>query len=262
MNLFIKWISDFKNVALAILGILTAYTTYNNLRISNQMEEQIQLAELDREKLEGISEQVNIDINKKRFSNEQFLLLNREVRESLSHADCDQHLLLIMLVDEILSEDNISLRDSIRNIIKKRSGKDCSAKKYIAKEEQNENEFLDEQIMLVQSKPDTRAFRVDVFYLEDILTESKPRAKKIKILLELSGLGFDVRLRLMPKSINARKGYRIGDNQIRFDLVEREVAEKIQKLVNSENIFEFEPLRLAKINGKTENYISIFVRNM
>jgi hypothetical protein len=257
---FITWITDFKNVALTLIAIATAALAFWNQKISENLDQQLQKAQINNEKLDALSTQVNIDITQKKFSNEQFLLLNREVRESLStEADCDQHLLLAMLVDKMLADD-IALRDSIRNIIKKRKPS-CSAAAYIINEERNEQQFKEMQLSTVQDKS---KFRVDIFYLEDLKSEAKPRAEQVLELLKSldTKSEYNIRLRLLPKSINSRSGYRIDQNQIRFDSEERLMADSIQSVIVNAGIFELEPPILRQLNNRSPNYLSIFVRNM
>jgi hypothetical protein len=257
---FLTWISDFKNVALTLIAIATAFLAFWNKQISEDLNQQLQEAQINNATLEALSTQVNIDINQKKFSNEQFLLLNREVRESLSNkADCDQHLLLAMLVDKMLADD-VVLRDSIRSIIKKREPS-CSATAYILNEERNEMEFKQMQIISLQDKA---KFRVDIFYLEDLESEAKPRAEKIQQLLKSldTKSEYNIRVRLLPKSINSRSGYMIDQNQIRFDPQERPIADSIQSIITKAGIFELEPPILKQIDSRSPNYLSIFVRNM
>lgn len=244
-------VTNLKNITLTIIAIATGITTYLNLVTSNKLQGQLDQADLEFKNLQS-------EITEKRFSNEQFLLLNREVRESLSEqGDCNQQLLLAMLIDKMLA-DEIAIRDSIRSIIKS-TRPDCSATAYIEKEEAHEKTYVSEQREL--SIP-SENYRIDVFYLEDILDEAKPRAEKTKKLLEEKYPKFEIRLRMLPASINARSGYRIGYNQIRHDSEEKEIASEIQTLLADSKIFNLENPELYQIGNRTPYYISVFIRNM
>ena len=87
---------------------------------------------------------------------------------------------------------------------------------------------------------------------------------KIKLALEQAQPTYKVRLRKLPRNINAKSGYRISANEIRYEANEKEVAEEILRIIQEKQVFEFEQPRLKQIRPSkpTPNYISVFVRNM
>ena len=105
-------------------------------------------------------------------------------------------------------------------------------------------------------------FTIDVFYLESIKQEALPRAKQIKELLTAVWPTFNIRLRLLPREVNARSGYRIDANQVRYEKGEETIAQKCLNAIVSKKIFTLEQPVLHEVKKVTSNYISVFVRNM
>ena len=103
---------------------------------------------------------------------------------------------------------------------------------------------------------------IDVFYLDEILNEALPRANKIVQTLKEHFPKYNIRLRLLPSSINSQSGYRIQENMIRYNKAEASVANKIQTIITNEKIFQLEQPRLKMVGNKRPNYIGVFVRNM
>jgi hypothetical protein len=64
-------------------------------------------------------------------------------------------------------------------------------------------------------------------------------------------------VRVLPKLTNSKSGYRIAQNQVRFEASEKDIAGKVAAIVNSEIN---QPLIMGQISYKTPNYISIFIK--
>lgn len=106
---------------------------------------------------------------------------------------------------------------------------------------------------------------IDVFYLEDLKQESEPRARAIFERLREEYPNYTIRQRILPKSVNARPGYLIDFNQVRYDKKssnEKRIAEEICERINTTTILEKEKLKAIPISSSTEGYISVFIRNM
>lgn len=128
--------------------------------------------------------------------------------------------------------------------------------------QQNEIENKVQQFNIDEQQAVKGKFKIDVFYLEDVINEAKPRAQKIVNLLKERYPDYQIRIRLLPRSINAQSGYRISANEIRFEENEKSLALEVQKLLNINKVFQLEKPVLHQITYHTPNYISIFVRNI
>jgi len=104
------------------------------------------------------------------------------------------------------------------------------------------------------------SLRIDVFYLEDLESEAEPLAQRVAGVL--SERYKHVRLRLLPTAVNARKGYRVDHNQLRYEHAELKVAQEVLRLVNGTGVFTNEDMVLREVSNKTPNYISVFIRNL
>ncbi|HKR04331.1 MAG TPA: hypothetical protein VJY62_06795 [Bacteroidia bacterium] len=253
-NIIVKWVGNFQNIALALIAVATGYNSFQNDKIKTGLQNQLAQVEINKASVEKLSSEVHLQIDQKRFSNEQLFGLYREIKESVNQKDCDQQILLTMIVDQVMA-DNISLRDSLRNFVLKKDPT-CSAAQYIKKEKHVEAIFENQQ------KESSGHFTIDVFYLDEIVAEAKPRAERIVTLLKNMYPDYTIRLRLLPKSVNARNGYRIESNQVRFEAAESKIAKEVFDSIVKQNIFQLEQPALNVISYHTQDYISIFVRNM
>jgi hypothetical protein len=159
-----------------------------------------------------------------------------------------------IVVDELLiSEKDKSFKLALLNIIRSASS-NSNVKKEASiaifnVEESQKNTFENQ----VENKSTPR---IDVFYLEDTQQYSKDKAKQLADLL--SGK-YDVRVRLLPTSVNKRIGYRLGNNQIRFEVNESVEVQKIKSIIKS----GMADLKIMDKNTTTQtpNYISVFIVN-
>jgi len=125
----VSFVTDFKNIVLAVIAIAAAFSTWQNQKISNDVKNRLDLANLDKIKVENLCNEVRLQIDQKKFSNEQLFQLYREIKDAVNQRNCDQQMLLTMIVDQVLA-DNISLRDSLHTFIVKKDPS-CTAAKYI-----------------------------------------------------------------------------------------------------------------------------------
>lgn len=249
-----KWVGSFQNIALALIAVATGYNSFQNEKINSSLKNQLTQVEINKAGMEKLSTEVHLQMDQKKFSNEQLFQLYREIKESVNNKDCDQQLLLTMIVDQVMA-DNLSLRDSLRNFVVKKDP-NCSAAKYIKIERAIEAEFETEQ------KTVTGKYTIDVFYLDEIPREAQPRAKQVAALLRKMYPDYTIRMRLLPKAVNARREYRIDSNQIRYESGESNLAKTIYDAIVKEKIFRLEQPQLNISGYHTPNYINIFVRNM
>ncbi|NQD38243.1 hypothetical protein HPT27_14540 [Permianibacter sp. IMCC34836] len=98
------------------------------------------------------------------------------------------------------------------------------------------------------------AIRVDAFYCADNSGTGKAKAESTLRLRE-SNSAASWRVRALPDEINARPGYHIEQNLIRYNPDERQAAEALQAdLKKSLGI----DVALAEIQYPTPNYLSVF----
>ena len=127
------------------------------------------------------------------------------------------------------------------------------------------DQFSDEQAPVVNTGNTTTTaasagYKIDVFYLDDV-PEAKTRAEKAVTALQKKSSSNVVRLRLLPREINARSGYRIEDNQIRYEQSEKGIANETLKTMKDAGIFSDDEPRLYLTSYSTPGYISVFVKS-
>ena len=105
-------------------------------------------------------------------------------------------------------------------------------------------------------------FKIEVFYLPDIIREAKPRAEKIAELLKKQFPQSNILVVPLTVEQNSRAGYRISANQIRCEGSELEFAQKVLATISSGKVFQKEQPIIHFTTSITKDYISIFVRNM
>ncbi|MDL5046433.1 hypothetical protein QQ054_10355 [Oscillatoria amoena NRMC-F 0135] len=117
-------------------------------------------------------------------------------------------------------------------------------------------EEAEKQLVLKMAPRAAAKVRVDVFYLEETQEKSKDVAKSVQKKL---GNQYMVKLRVLPKLKNSQSGYQVYQNEIRFEEAESSIAREISSLLKTSLQ---EPLNeRKKVSNRTDNYISIFIRN-
>ena len=182
-----------------------------------------------------------------------------EVRDAISRNEPNVQKAVLLLVNELLADDSL-FKDQLVTILLASPNTTRDVRKEQEAIETKSFEFSQAE----KNKYNAELMTIDVFYLEEIIKEAKPRAEKIIELLKKEYPSYRIRLRLLPRYLNARSGYRIGQNEIRFEYSEEAIATKIDSLIRINKIFKLEQPKLKQIFPKTEspNYISIFIRNM
>ena len=164
---------------------------------------------------------------------------------------------MLLLVNEILADDSL-FRDKLITILLASPNIDESVKIEQKKYEEKTTAFIQQEKQITSGN-----FTIDVFYLEDVIEEAEPRAQKIEEALKSEFPDYQVRVRRIPRNMNAQSGYRISANEIRYEKDEKEIAQKIFSIIEAKRIFDMEQPRLNEINPSkpSPNYVSIFVRN-
>lgn len=263
------WLLRWKNIILLVIGVFTAWNTYtsnvttNELKIKADKQEQaLRQQEFDNQVRFKVFEEVKRAVDSK----------NRALQEAV-----------IVIVDEMLASDTV-FKEKMRTILLASHSVDNAVKSdVLAVQAFEDGESVPLQRVPVSSETtgsrgpasvgssneetttaapalaDT-SLRIDVFYLEDLESEAEPLAQRVAGVL--SERYKHVRLRLLPTAVNARKGYRVDHNQLRYEDAELKVAQEVLRLVNGTGVFTNEDMVLREVSNKTPNYISVFIRNL
>lgn len=260
------WISrlfTLKNIILAVLMVLTAWNTYRTQITQNKLDIAQKQLDTAQSKLEIQSITLENLLKKKEFESNLKFKIYEEVKEAVVKRDKQLQDVVVIIVNEMLADDSI-FRSKMNNLLLGSPFTDNSIKASIIKTQIAESEFTKKTMSVERAGGNSKQLTIDVFYLEDILQESIPRTDNIVQELKKKFPDAIIRKRLLPRSINAQSGYRIGSNQIRFKVFQEPLAIEIKKLITDKKIFQLEQLQLqpVKANASSSNYISIFVRNM
>ncbi|RPH29749.1 MAG: hypothetical protein EHM93_16925 [Bacteroidales bacterium] len=209
-------------------------------------------------RIETVALQIETNLKQKEFENNIKFHMFEEVKGAITKNDDKLQKAVLLLVNEMLADDSL-FRDKLISILMSSPNTDESVRKIQQDIEVKTKHYIKQDELIASEE-----FTIDVFYLEDIIKEAEPRAKQIVDILKAEFPDYQVRLRLLPHSINAKTRYRISANEIRYEPEEKEMAQKVLDLINSKNVFKLEMPRLNEINPTkpTPNYISVYVRNM
>jgi hypothetical protein len=202
--------------------------------------------------------ELETELKQKEFKNSIKLMLFKEVKEAIQENNPKSKEVTLTFLEEFCNDEAELVRKFKSLMYDKASNQDIVslASNYSEIDSTMKTSALELKTI------DTNFYKIDVFYLEDIIAESVPRAKKIVEILEEKYPKFKIRLRILPREVNAMKGFRIGANQIRFEASEEKIATEIYNEINTKEIFPLERPVQKKISFQTPNYISVFVRNM
>jgi hypothetical protein len=231
-----KWVTPIVTIITGIYGMV--FTIY-----LNKMD-------IQEKKLNQIETNVNTKIREKEFINNLRLTLYEEVKQSMKTNDTNQQKITLLLIDELLKED-IEFRDKLITLVLSHNNSPSLVK--------HQKDFMD---FSETESMKTNSWNINVYWLEDISSESRPRAEKIVKIIQEKYPNINVKLKKLSKLANSKKGYRISQNMIRAEKDEMFLATDIMKLINQTNVLEKEKLILVKSNVKTKLIFSIFVRNM
>ena len=207
--------------------------------------------------LENLSKKIENELRVKEFDNNLKMTIYSEVKEAIQKKDTALQNATLIVINEMLKEDS-AFREKLKTVLFATS----NSQKLI-EVQQKIDQFSTEQKAVEKVSNTTGDFKIDVFYLDEIVNEARPRAEKIVKLIRSAYPEIKVRLRLLPKEVNARSGFRISGNQIRYEPEESDMANEVLKLIERNDVFELEKPELVQLNAyKSPDYISIFIRNM
>lgn len=278
-----NWLEKVNKYVSLITGTLTLLFGVYFLFLNERLKVVGQNLENANKRIENLAKSVELELDKQKFRNDIRFRIYSEVKDAMDkEKDAKAQRATKAIIDIMLAED-LEFRNKMYDILTVSLYVDTSVAKNIIKTRMVEKELINEiennKVTLLSNSnnelksSDTKVkpaetnrnvkIRVDVFYLEDIIAESEPRAERIVRLLNSDSNGrYKAIMRILPRSINAKEGYKISSNQIRFEVEEAAIAEDIAKLIEKANIFQLEKPELRNIQYRTPNYISVFVRNM
>jgi hypothetical protein len=261
---WIAGVFNAKNIILAVFAVLTAYNTLVTQWTQAKLDKAQKELDTTQSKLEIQSIALDNVIKKKEFESNLKFKIYDEVKDAVVKKDKQLQDVVVIIVNEMLADDS-AFRSKMNKLLLGSPYTDPSVKTDIIKTQVAETEFAKKTATLVDNAGVTSSqLTIDVFYLEDIPQESMPRADMVIKALQEKYPDARIRKRLLPRSINAQKGYMISSNQIRFKDPQKTLALEIQALITEKKIFQLEQLQLQRVNANmsASNYLSIFVRNM
>jgi len=202
-------------------------------------------------KLTNTKLQIENELRPREFENNLRLTLYKEAKEAIGQKDTTMQKVALLVINEMLKDDSV-FREKLITILLQST----NSQKLIETQQKLDVFHQEEQIVI---KPDQ--FTIDVFYSEDQLKETEQRAEAIYSVLSSKYPTYTIRKRLLPQSINARTGYRIETNQIRYNTKDEPTVAKILKEIQSSGASSLEQYELDTVRNNRKNYMSIFVRN-
>lgn len=231
-----KWVTPIITIITAIYGLIFGFY-FNKI-------------DLQEKKLKQIEIEANTKIKEKEFINNIKMSLYQEVKDAVKNKDTQLQKVTLILVDELLREDT-TFRNKLVTVVL--AGSETKS-------------LMKTQDDLVHAREletnTTDSWMITVFYLEDIIKESKPKADKIYEMIKNEYPKIMVYLKPLPKIVNSNENYRISQNIIRVNPNGKEFAKRLMNRVNNSNIFPLEKLILITNSNMNNKTISIFVRNM
>jgi len=164
MKLFLEKINKYwATPIIAIVGgVLGVYFTIE----TNSLETKTR-------NLENAAVQIESEIKQREFENNIKFQMFNEVKEAITKDDKIIQNAVLILVNDMLADDSL-FREKLISVLFASPNTDESVKKAQQEIEVKTKEFVKAEELNVSDK-----FAVDVFYLEDIIDEAKPRAKQI-----------------------------------------------------------------------------------
>jgi hypothetical protein len=244
-----NWLLRLRNIALIIIGLLTAWNTYRT--------------DVANKKLDIQAKQLDQTIREREFANGLRFKVFEEVKNALNDTNGKMQEVVKVMVEQMLVDDSSFQQKMISVLLASRSIKE-SVKNDVEQtqlyEEEEDNIAHSEALhQITQDAASFGKYRVDVFYLEDQLPNSKGKAELAVKELKQKYPNFIIKLRLLPQSINARESYRIDGLEMRYEKEEYQIAKEINQYLQAKNVFNGAALEMNMIQYHTPAYISIFV---
>jgi hypothetical protein len=232
-----------------LLVISTSVGIYNSV-LTNDLEKKSKEIQNTMDTLRIVS--LSDDIKRKDldFNRSLKFRLFDEVKAAIKSQDVVLQKTTFEFVSQMLSDDE-AFRDALLKTIENSPNVSLELKSEISQNLKNDQLYKDQQQEIGNRR---NKVRIDIFYLEETKGLSYPIAEAISKKLDSDK--YEVRVRILSKLTNAKSGYQISRNEIRYEEGESEIANEIKQKLDSELN---EQLALRKINYHTPSYISVFI---
>jgi len=204
--------------------------------------------------LQNTALNIETQLKEKEFNNDVKLQMYTEVKEAILHDDKKLQSAVLLIVNELLADDSV-FRNKLIDLLHASPNTNDSVKTEIQTMQNSEMTFYSEQ-----SVKKGNSYTIDVFFLESEKKIALPLAKETQALLKAKWPSDTIRLRFLPRGINAKTGYHIEMNEIRFDRAKADMAHNCLSVIKSRKIFNTQPI-LKEIPQQSPFYMSIFIRN-
>jgi len=237
-----------------LMAILTALSTFYYTQLDSKLKYESLKLDTLRQSLMNASLELDNYLKRQQFDRQTNFDLFKEIKEAVKSKDEAHQKVLLVFIDQMLGHDSVMRQKYINVLAISGTNTVREEVKQIALQE---TVFYAEQVQLSKAKLTEKRLRVDVFYLEETQAISQPLASSVAKLLPPEE--FVVRVRLLPRGVNARPGYQVTGNQIRVEASEISEGQKLLGLIDK--AFVKEKPRLRKVSNVTDNYVSIFISN-
>jgi hypothetical protein len=250
-----------------VSGILAVFVTIQTFRINDTANEINKIASDTEKTLKEVqiaAGKQDVDQKKVQFSRDLKFKLYDEVLKALETNNVKKQGATKALVINLMTDSaDITFRDALLNTFLSSDLVDPDIRKDISENQLADAQMAEEQkvtdsIMVQKSRkkiaslPDNLKWDIDIFYLEENLPQSKERALQVQEILKAK---YKTRVRVLSVLANARPGYNVSTNEIRYNNNPEEIKEarEIQGLLG-------EKFRLSISGKQTPWYLSVFVK--
>lgn len=259
-----KKLLSIRNIVMAILTMATGICVFITMVTTSRLERKLKSQEYE--------------IKEQEFHNELRFRIFEEVKRSIADsANYTSQEAVRVMIDLLLQDDtvfrnkmeevllasattNLSVKQRIKNtklFVQSEDSTFQTTEKTIEQDDNLEQSVeMSGQPMAVSSPaPSLSQIKIDVFYLDNASKTIVEKAQQIAQKLHLMNPSFLTQTRSLPSIVNAKPGYQIFSNEIRFEESERAYANEINKIIANMGT------TIAKhvISYKTDQYVSVFI---
>lgn len=240
--------------------LLTAAVSVYTAITKNQMDKQNAIITEETAKIQNAAKSIESELAEKEFENNLKFQMYTEVKEAISDTNSKKQKVVLSLVNEMLADDS-TFREKLITILLASSQVNVSVK-----EEQNRIELRKERFEsgFQDSFP---VFTIDILYSDDLAKKVSVKAESVSKLLQEKYPSYNIRLRCLPREINARKAFRFGRNEIRYNKTDSTLDYAIQKELLAANLITEDTVKLKEGIGPRnsegpKNYMTLFIKTV
>lgn len=245
-------------ITLIAATVAAAFSTYMSVQYGPTLKK----LEIQQGEINTLVSQQNLEQGEKKFDREfKFSIIDR-VFTAIGSGKQEQITVALAMVNTMLGDDPATQKELLKAIGNTSEASPADQVQAFANV-QKIVRFDSTQVntlAFVKEAPDPVntedvKWRFDVFYGEGRQKLTQPVAEKLAGILEKWSPGAVARLRPLPEVVNARPGYGLKRNEIRYDAGEVEKARQLQAVLEKEGI----RMQLHESFSRTGGYISLFV---